>query len=319
MSGAFSKKYYRSLEPLIKPVDHPRPLDWAEIFGRRAPLELEIGFGNGEFLHSQSLARPERDYVGVEIAWASAKRALRRLAGPPRPNARVMIMKAESALARCFAPESLSVIRSLFPIPWPDERQEKRRLFQRAFLDLAASRLTPDGLFSLVTDSPELAGWTMEQAGSSALALTMEERPPEMNTKYERKWQGGGRRNFYHLQGRKTARPPISVPEEPPMQACYREDFDPRNYQPRGCADQVVVKFKEFVFDPLNKQGLLRSFVLEGPLTQEFFIRISFENGRWKFSPAIASQLFPTHGLARALELACAGAGPPTGPSHARE
>ena len=303
---AFSKKYYRSLTPLIKPVDHPRPLDWEVIFGRRAPLELEIGFGNGEFLHRQSLAHPERDYVGVEIAWASAKRALRRLAAPPRDNVKVMIMKAEETLARCFAQESLSVIRSLFPIPWPDERQEKRRLFQRAFLDLAASRLQPDGQFILVTDSPELAEWTMGQARSSSLPMTLEERPAEMDTKYERKWQGGGQRDFYHLRGRKNAQPQINNPQEPPMQACYREQFDPHNYAPQGCADEAVIKFKEFVFDPRRNQGLLRTFVLEASLTQEFFIRITLEDGRWKFSPAIASQLFPTQGVARALMLASA-------------
>lgn len=301
---AFSKKYYRSLEPLIKAVDHPRPLDWASIFGRSAPLELEIGFGNGEYLHRASLASPERDYVGVEVAWASLKRALRRLAAPPRSNVRVMLMKGETALERCFAPESLDVIRSLFPVPWPDERHERKRLFQRAFLDLAAGRLKSGGTFVLVTDSPELAEWTMGQAAGSALEFEFEERPAEMDTKYERKWQGGGRRNFYHLTGHKTASPATPAPLEIEMQAYYRDDFNPDDYHPQGCAGDIIVKFKEFMFDRDKSQGLLRAMVLEGPLNQEFFIRIILEKGRWKLSPAIASQLFPTAGVARALELA---------------
>ena len=305
---AFSKKYYRSLEPLIKAVDHPRPLDWAGIFGRVAPLELEIGFGNGEFMHRQSLEEPGRDFVGVEVAWASLKRALRRLAAPPRANVRVMLMKGETALARAFAPESLDLIRALFPIPWPDERQEKRRLFKRDFLNLAASRLKEDGRFILVTDSPELAEWTMEQSRGSALDFTLEERSAEMNTKYERKWQGGGQRDFFHLSGRKAAAPQISPPEEADMQAYYRDDFNPETFNPQGCAGEIVVKFKEFVFDRERAQGLLRAFVVEGPLTQEFFINIRPEGGRWKFSPAIASQLYPTLGVARALELASADA-----------
>ena len=330
---AFSKKYYRSLEPLIKAVDHTQPIDWPAIFGRAAPLELEIGFGNGEFTHRTSLASPERDYVGVEVAWASLKRALRRLANPPRTNVRVMLMKAEVALERCFAPESLDVVRSLFPVPWPDERHERKRLFQRDFLNLAASRLKSDGAFILVTDSPVLAEWTMNQAEGSALDFEFEERPAEMDTKYERKWQGGGRRNFYHLTGRKgpggailrpsggdahTARPslngmspsPLSAPLEIDMQAYYRDDFNPDDYRPQGCSGDIIVKFKEFMFDRDKSQGLVRVMVLEGPLTQEFFIRIILENGRWKFSPAIASQLFPTQGVARALELAAAGVQP---------
>ena len=303
---AFSKKYYRSLEPLIKAVDHPRPLNWPEIFGRAAPLELEIGFGNGEFMHRLSLDEPGGDFVGVEVAWASLKRALRRLANPPRANVKVMLMKAETALERAFAPESLDLIRSLFPIPWPDERQEKKRLFKRDFLNLAASRLKAGGRFILVTDSPELAEWTMEQSLGSALNFTLEERSAEMNTKYERKWQGGGQRDFFHLSGVKTAHPPVSFKEEADMQAYFNDDFDPQTFKPLGCSGEIVVKFKEFVFDRDRDQGLLRTFVVEGPLTQEFFINIRRENGRWKFSPAIASQLYPTQGVARALELAAA-------------
>ena len=289
---------------MISPARQVRPIDWAALFGRQAPLELEIGFGNGEFMNRISRECPERDFVGAEVAWASAKRALRRLASPPRRNVRLLILKGEAALARLFAPESLDVVRSLFPIPWPDERQEKRRLFQTAFLNLAASRLKPDGEFILVTDSPELADWTMLQAEGSALKLELEERPAEMDTKYERKWQFGGRRVFYHLSGRKIFHPDLPGPLEYEMQAFYRDDFDPARFQPEGCAGEIVVKFKEFVFDPEKKQGLLRTFVVEGPLTQDFFIRIRREGERWKISPAISSELFPTQGVAKALELA---------------
>lgn len=301
---AFSKKYYRSLEPLIKPEAYARPLDWPEIFGRRAPLELEIGFGNGEFISRVSQDHPERDFVGVEVAWASAKRALRRLARPAGGNVRLALMKGEAALARLFAPESLDVIRALFPIPWPDERQEKRRLFNAGFLNLAASRLKPGGQFILVTDSPELAEWTMGQAEGSALGLSLEERPAEMDTKYERKWRFGGRRVFYHLSGEKLFHPNIPAPKEYEMQAFYRDDFNPAEFKPEGCAGEIVVKFKEFVFDSGQNQGLLRTFVVEGPLTQDFFIRIRREGERWKLSPAIAAEIFPTQGVARALELA---------------
>ncbi len=300
---AFSKKYYRSLEPLLKPEHLTRPVDWAEVFGRSVPLELEIGFGNGEFLHRQSLDHPERNFVAVEIAWSSAKRALRRLALPPRPNVRIMLMKAEAALYYCFAPESLDVLRSLFPVPWPDERQARKRIFQRAFLDLAANRLKADGLFYLVTDSEELAQWTLAQAEGSGLKFSLEERQAELDTKYERKWQGGGQRGFFHLTGRKIGHPLVTTPEDIKLQAFFRDDLDPDNFSPQGSAEGLVVKFKEFIFDPQRQQGLLRTFVVEGSLTQDFFIRLTREGQRWKISPAIASQLMPTQGVARALKL----------------
>ncbi|MDR1920321.1 MAG: hypothetical protein LBS31_01040 [Candidatus Adiutrix sp.] len=307
---AFSKKYYKSLLPLVKPTRQPRPTPWPYLFGRKAPLELEIGFGNGEYLNRASQEAPQRDYVGVEIAWASIKRALRRLADPPRANVRLMRLKAETALERCFAPQSLDVIRALFPVPWPDERQEKKRLFSTGFLNLAASRLKPEGRFILVTDSRELAEWTLAQAAPSALRFALAERPAMLDTKYERKWQGGGQGAFFHLDGLKKGPAEIPPTEEAPMQAYYLDDFDPDAYKPRDYVGDVVVRFREFIFDRDREEGLVRVFVVEGPLTQDFHIRIRRQGERWKVSPAIAAELFPTLGLARALELAATpGAG----------
>ncbi|MGL4208237.1 MAG: tRNA (guanine(46)-N(7))-methyltransferase TrmB [Candidatus Adiutrix sp.] len=301
---AFSKKFYRNLSPLIKPRGVPCPLPWDKIFGRTAPLELEIGFGNGEYLNRTSQQCPHIDYVGVEVAWASIKRALRRLATPPRPNVRVMNLGAETALAECFAPKTLGTIRALFPIPWPCERQAKKRLFNTSFLNLAANTLKDDGQFIIVTDSEPLARWTMEQGENSALKFSLSDKGAELDTKYERKWQGGGQRVFYHLLGHKTHHPDISKPSETKMQAYYMHDFNPQTYKPQDYVGEVVVRFREFIFDPNRPEGLLRVLVLEGPLSQDFYIRIKRHENRWKVSAAISAELFPTHGVAKALKLA---------------
>lgn len=309
---AFSKKYYRSTAPLIQPESLARrPLDWPEIFGNSAPLELEIGFGNGEYLHRQSLENPNRNYVGVEIAWASAKRALRRLATPPRSNVRILLIKAETALERFFAEESLCAISALFPVPWPYERHEKRRLFSHKFLSLAANRLKAQGSFNLLTDNEPLAQWTLEQSTQSALEFVLEKGPSSADTKYERKWQSGGQEYFYQLTGRKKFHPPVVESwGEVEMQAYYRESFNPDNFKPLGCTiGDTVVRFKEFIFDQNQNKGLLRTLVVEDNLAQEFFIKIGQEGNRWKFSPAISSHIFPTKGVAQALELAAADPG----------
>ena len=304
---AFSRKYYRSLAPFLDPYGSRRPYDWPEIFGRQAPLELEIGFGNGEYLNRVSQENPGRDYVGLEIAWASIKRALRRLFAPPRPNVKVMQLPAQVALAYYFQEKSLQVIRAFFPVPWPGDKGIKKRLFQEKFLNLAASRLAADGVFELVTDSHELALWTLAEAKNSALNFTMKESPALLDTKYERKWQGGGQEIFYHLTGRKKFQPELAMANgDVEMQAYYLENFDPDNYQPQGSQDSTVVKFHELIFDRQKQEGLLRVLVVEEYLKQEFFIKIRKHEKGWKFSPAICSHLVPTQGVARALELATA-------------
>ena len=298
--------YYRSLEPLVQPESHPRPLNWTGLFGRQAPLELEIGFGNGEYLHRRSLAHPERDFVGLEVAWSSAKRALRRLAAPPRPNVKLIMDKAQVALARFFAAEALAACRLLFPLPWPNPKQAAQRLCQSDFLDLAADRLAADGLFLMVTDSRELADWVLDQAQTSALGLQLTERSPEWDTKYERKWLGAGQRTFYCLAGGKTAHPAIPTPEEIEVLAFYRPELAPTNFRPGDEAtEDSIIRFREFIYDAGLAEGLLRALVIEGHLTQDFYIRLHREpDGRWKVSPAAPARLFPTRGLLRALELA---------------
>jgi len=299
-----SSPYYRSLAPLIQPESHTRPLDWAGLFGRQAPLELEIGFGNGEYINRHSLANPGRDFVGLEVAWSSIKRALRRLADPPRPNVKLIMDKAQFALSAFFAPESLAICRLLFPLPWPNQKQAGQRLCQRDFLDLVADRLVADGLFIMVTDNRELADWVLEQAQNSALNLALNVRPPEWDTKYERKWQEAGQRAFYCLAGGKTYHPALQT-KEIDVQAFYRTDFTPADFRPSDeTTDCSVIRFKEFIYDPSRAEGLLRTMVIEGHLTQDFYIRLRREpDGRWKISPAAPARLFPTRGLARALEL----------------
>jgi tRNA (guanine-N7-)-methyltransferase len=216
---------------------------------------------------------------------------------------KLLLDKAQVALTRFFTAESLAVCRLLFPPPWP--KQAGQRLCQREFLDLAADRLAPDGLFLLVTDSRDLADWVLDQARNSALNLSLDERPPEWDTKYERKWRDGGQRSFYLLAGGKASHPGLPAPEEIEVRALYRSEMDPAGFRPQGEATaDLVVRFKEFIYDSGRAEGLLRALVIEGHLTQDFYIRLRREpDGRWKISPAAPARLFPTRGLLRALEL----------------
>ncbi|MDR1394719.1 MAG: hypothetical protein LBK52_00920 [Deltaproteobacteria bacterium] len=310
MSYPEPKIYYRSLSPLLDRSVLAGGPDWNQIFGRSAPRELEIGFGNGEYLNRSSLAAPENDFIGLEIAWASVKRALRRLAEPPRTNVRLLCLPAKPALELLFPPESLDVIRVLFPVPWPRASHENKRLFSAAFLSLASGRLKKEGLFYLVTDDLNLAQWTQEQARSSDLSLVLAQKPAHLDTKYERKWQNSGQQVFYHLQGHPGSRRSAPPPGLLIMQPAFLSDFDPRTYSPRGQTGPVTVVFGDFLYDPLRREGLLLAKVAEDQFVQEFFIRLApLPDGRYKLTPAVFGQALPTAGVQTALILAAAESG----------
>ncbi|MDR3153669.1 MAG: hypothetical protein LBW85_05205 [Deltaproteobacteria bacterium] len=305
MNPVSARKYYRSLAPLLPPEALCRRPSWREIFGREAPLELEIGFGNGERLHRSTLAAPDRDFVGIEISWPSVKRALRRLGAPPRANARLICMPAAPALRHCFPEESLAGAVALFPVPWPKERHANKRLFSRGFLDLLASRLSEGARFLMVTDDPTLASWTLAQSAGSALPLSLTEKEAGADTKYGRKWEGLGARSFFHLEGSRAFRPSLPPPGRADMQPTFLPSLDPENYSPQGISGETSVVFRGLLFDTERQEGLLNTKVVDGSFVQEFFIRLRPEgDGRWRLYPAFPHLLFPTEGVRAALRLA---------------
>jgi len=137
----------------------PWPVDWRRVFGREAPLALEIGFGNGQFLLEQALARPERDHLGIEVSWAGVTRLLRRLGKHDLGNVRGLLGDADPALRHLFRSESLAEVFLNHPCPWPKARHVGRRLLQPAGLRLLADRMRTGAKLTVVTDHAQYADW----------------------------------------------------------------------------------------------------------------------------------------------------------------
>jgi tRNA (guanine-N7-)-methyltransferase len=127
-------------------------LEVRALFGRDAPLTIEIGFGNGDNLLALATAHPGRDFLGVEVHRPGVGRLLLGLEERRLANVRVVCHDAVEVFERQVAPQSVHEILILFPDPWPKKRHHKRRLIQRPFVDLAVSRLTRGGLLRLATD-----------------------------------------------------------------------------------------------------------------------------------------------------------------------
>ncbi len=132
-------------------------LDWLAVFGRRAPVILEIGFGNGEALAAAAAAHPENNYLGIEVHRPGAGSLLRRVEEEGLTNVRVMLGDASDVLARRVPDASLAAVRLFFPDPWPKKRHHKRRLVQPNFTEMVARKLEPGGYFHLATDWPDYA------------------------------------------------------------------------------------------------------------------------------------------------------------------
>lgn len=133
------------------------PIDAAEVFGRVAPVTLEIGFGNGESLAVQAEHRPERDFIGIEVHRPGVGHLLVEIQRLGLSNVRIFNEDAVEVLERRIPPASLDAVQIFFPDPWHKKRHHKRRLIQPAFVRLIASRLRPGGVLHLATDWDDYA------------------------------------------------------------------------------------------------------------------------------------------------------------------
>ena len=132
-------------------------VDFAALFGRRAPVVLEIGFGMGHTTAEIATARPEVDFVGVEVYTPGVGSLLRTLEARGLDNVRVLQRDAVEVLRERIAPASLAGVHVYFPDPWPKKRHHKRRLIQPPFVAELATRLAPGGYLHCATDWREYA------------------------------------------------------------------------------------------------------------------------------------------------------------------
>ena len=138
-------------------VDDPS-FSWSGVFGRTAPIIVEIGSGVGEATAALAAARPSYDVVALEVWRPGVAHTLGLVAEAGADNVRLLSVDAVWALRHLFGTGGVEEIWTFFPDPWPKKRHHKRRLVTPAFAGLAASRLKPDGWWRLATDWADYAG-----------------------------------------------------------------------------------------------------------------------------------------------------------------
>lgn len=222
----------RRIVPRLSGTTLSWPADWAALFERdpegqkAAPLIVEIGFGYGHFLRHLSATYPDAMIVGVEIANECLEHVERQLDRGDMPNVRVVFARAETALYHLFEAASIDQIHVNFPDPWFKSRHERRRLMQRANIEVMVSRLKPGGMLYLATDIREYADMSDEALHETPglvntldVPWTAEALPGRILTKYERKALAAGRTCHYFAYRRddtKLALIPVLTEAEMP-------------------------------------------------------------------------------------------------------
>jgi tRNA (guanine-N7-)-methyltransferase len=130
------------------------PLDRAALFGRQAPLVVDLGCGNGRFLIGSAVWRPDLDHVGIDVKPVVIRYATRRGNQRGLKNVRFAVIDAERLLLDHLTTASVSEIHCYHPQPYYEPRDAHRRLITPAFLALVHDRLVPGGQFFIQTDNP---------------------------------------------------------------------------------------------------------------------------------------------------------------------
>lgn len=297
------KARYLSLDSLVDWRKTKRPIAWAEMFGRNAPLEVEIGFGNGEYLVRQALRHPDRDFVGIEPEWASIQRCLRKLARSQVHNVRLMQANAQVAFERLFPLSAIDQVCALFPCPWPKERHIKHRLFSHAFLALINSRLTCNGTLYIVTDHLDYRDWVKRQSEGTGFFFRSRQVGAQFSTKYERKWQAQGQDRFLELCLQKQRAISLPIRKDQDLQTHRVQAFDPEQFRPIDQRGEVTIKFKDFLYDARQMRAMQWIFIVEDNLGQDVWIEIVKGDGGWNIRPSRGCTFIPTKGLQQAIDV----------------
>ena len=130
----------------------PILLDAAQVFGRDAPLILEIGFGMGDATAQIAQTRPGDNFLCCEVHAPGVGSLLKRCGEEGIGNIRIVQHDAVEVLQHMLGPSSLDGVHIFFPDPWHKSRHHKRRLIQPAFVATLVRHLKPGGYLHLATD-----------------------------------------------------------------------------------------------------------------------------------------------------------------------
>jgi tRNA (guanine-N7-)-methyltransferase len=135
------------------PQTYVAPLDPVAIFGRVAPLQVDLGCGDGSFLCELASRYPEKNFLGTERMVGRVAKSCRRSAD--LENVRVLNVESSYAIGYLLPERSVETFYLLFPDPWPKRRHHRRRIVKADFLNSIHRALEDGGFFRIATDQSD--------------------------------------------------------------------------------------------------------------------------------------------------------------------
>src|SRR5467141_5235950 len=132
------------------PETYVAPLDPVAIFGRVAPLQVDLGCGDGSFLCELALRYPEKNFLGTERLVGRVAKSCRKSAN--LENVRVLNVESSYAARYLLPAGSVETFYLLFPDPWPKRRHHRRRIVTQDFLNCVHTALQKSGVIYIATD-----------------------------------------------------------------------------------------------------------------------------------------------------------------------
>jgi tRNA (guanine-N7-)-methyltransferase len=132
------------------PETYVAPLDLLAIFGRVAPLQVDLGCGNGSFLSELAQRHPDKNFLGIERLVGRVAKACQKAGA--LGNVRILNVENSYAVGYLLPEGSVETFYLLFPDPWPKRRHHRRRIVKPDFLDAIHHALEDDGSLRIATD-----------------------------------------------------------------------------------------------------------------------------------------------------------------------
>jgi tRNA (guanine-N7-)-methyltransferase len=176
------------------PADYFARAKMSDIFEREAPLEMDLGCGEGAFLVAMAAKYPERNFLGIERLLGRVRKVCRMVVHHQLTNARLLRIETAYALRYVLPPESVTTAHVLFPDPWPKRHHQSRRLIQDGFMEALHGILVPGGELRVKTDDQPYFLW-MEKVFAKAKGYERIDWPEDAEypqTNFERRFLAQG-------------------------------------------------------------------------------------------------------------------------------